>query len=83
MTGDEITERAASLVPLLRERAGQAETLRHMPDETVADLVASGLTRAAQPARFGGSEFGWDVLCEAAATLGRGDAMCGMRSRTH
>jgi 3-hydroxy-9,10-secoandrosta-1,3,5(10)-triene-9,17-dione monooxygenase len=45
-----------------------------MPDDTVADLVASGLTRAAQPARFGGSEFGWDVLCEVAATLGRGDA---------
>jgi alkylation response protein AidB-like acyl-CoA dehydrogenase len=74
MTREDMLERAASLVHVLRERAGQAESLRRMPDETIADLVAAGLTRAAQPARFGGSELGWDVLCEAAMTLGRGDA---------
>lgn len=41
-----------------------------MPDNTVADLVDSGLLR---PARFGGSELSWDVLCEASIALGQGD----------
>jgi len=74
MKREDIVGRAASLIPALRERAGAAETLRRMPDETIADLVASGLTRTSQPARFGGFELGWDVICEAAMTLGRGDA---------
>lgn len=74
MTREDIVERAASLVPVLRERAAQAEATRRMPDETVADLVAAGLTRMSQPARFGGFELGWDVVCEASMMLGRGDA---------
>ena len=74
MTRDDILARAERLVPVLRERAAQAEALRRMPDETVADLVATGLSRIAQPARFGGFELGWDVVCETAMTLGRGDA---------
>ena len=74
MTRDDIIARAEGLVPVLRERAETAEALRRMPDETVAELVAAGLTRTSQPARFGGFELGWDVVCEVAMTLGRGDA---------
>ncbi|MPZ56160.1 MAG: hypothetical protein GEU91_06585 [Rhizobiales bacterium] len=74
MTRDDIVARAARLVPILRERAAKAESLRRLLDETVADLVAAGLTRTSQPARFGGYELGWDVICEASMTLGRGDA---------
>ena len=74
MTREELVAHAERLVPTLRERAAQAETLRRLPDETIADVVAAGLTRTAQPKRFGGSELGWDVICEAAMTLGKGDA---------
>jgi 3-hydroxy-9,10-secoandrosta-1,3,5(10)-triene-9,17-dione monooxygenase len=74
MTREELVAHAGKLVPILRERAAKAESLRRMPDETVADLVAAGLTRTAQPKRFGGSELGWDAICEAAMTLGKGDA---------
>jgi 3-hydroxy-9,10-secoandrosta-1,3,5(10)-triene-9,17-dione monooxygenase len=74
MTRDDIIARAERLVPVLRERAEKAEQRRRMPDETVADLVTAGLTRVSQPARFGGFELGWDVICESAMTLGRGDA---------
>ena len=48
--------RAAAFVPVLRARARQAEELRRMPDETIADLHASGLFRMLQPRRVGGSE---------------------------
>jgi alkylation response protein AidB-like acyl-CoA dehydrogenase len=70
---NETLARARRLVPVLRERAPRGETLRRMPDETVADLIDSQLLRLCQPARFGGSELGWDVLCEASIELGQGD----------
>lgn len=69
----ETLARARKLVPVLRDRAREAERLRHMPDNTVADLIDSGLLRICQPARFGGSELGWDVLCESSIELGQGD----------
>jgi 3-hydroxy-9,10-secoandrosta-1,3,5(10)-triene-9,17-dione monooxygenase len=58
ITGAEAAERARRLVPVLAERAAKTESLRRLPDETFADLVASGLFRITQPARFGGSELG-------------------------
>ncbi len=69
----ETLARARKLVPVLRERAREGERLRRMPDNTVADLIDSGLLRVCQPARFGGSELGWDVLCESSIELGQGD----------
>jgi alkylation response protein AidB-like acyl-CoA dehydrogenase len=48
--------KARALAPTLRERAGAAERLRHIPDETDADFRAAGFYRALQPARYGGLE---------------------------
>src|SRR5579859_2033674 len=45
LTGTEAVERARRLVPVLRERAAKTAALRRLPDETFADLVASGLAR--------------------------------------
>jgi hypothetical protein len=42
---DELLGRATALVPVLRERAVRTEHLRHIPPETVQDLVSSGLIR--------------------------------------
>src|SRR6185312_6284167 len=69
----EAVARSRKLAAVLRERAAQGEKLRRMPDETVVDLIDSGLLRLCQPARFGGSELGWDVLCESSIELGQGD----------
>ena len=56
LTGSEAVARAKALVPVLAERAVKTEALRRLPDETFADLVASGLMRITQPRRFGGAE---------------------------
>jgi resorcinol 4-hydroxylase (FADH2) len=69
----EILECVRRLVPVLRERAAKGEALRRVPDETIADLIDSRFLRICQPARFGGGEQGWDVLCEASIELARGD----------
>src|SRR5713101_2650959 len=64
--------RAEALIPMLRERAPRAEQLRRLPDETIADLHASGLFRMLQPARVGGSELPFRAICELTAVIGQG-----------
>ncbi len=73
----ELLDRARQLAPRLRERAGQAEQMRRVPDETVNDYKAMGLIRATQPKRFGGYEIDWDTLCEVSQILAAG---CGSQA---
>lgn len=79
-TREEVLRRAKALVPVLRERAPEAEKLRRCPDQTVADYISNGLLRICMPARFGGDELGYDVLCETSQTLARG---CGSQAWVH
>src|SRR5271169_4915519 len=69
----ELLSRAEALIPVLRERADRAEELRRLPDETIADLHASGLFRILQPKRVGGSELPFRALVELVSTIARGD----------
>lgn len=52
----EMLDAARKLVPVLRERAEQADRELKIPDETVADMQEAGLFQAMQPKRFGGYE---------------------------
>ena len=56
--------RVRSLAPRLAERAQACEDLRRCPDETIAELHASGLMRMMQPGRFGGSELGVEPVLD-------------------
>ena len=67
----ELLDRAARLLPVLRERAARAEQLRQVPPETVADLVASGLIRVGNPERYGGHGLDIDTGHAIAWELGR------------
>ena len=71
-TEAELLKRAAALTPVLRERAGRAEELRRVPDDTVSDLLATGLHRIGVPRRFGGLDVSYGVALDVAAELGRG-----------
>ncbi|WP_406731366.1 acyl-CoA dehydrogenase family protein [Streptomyces sp. NBC_01794] len=64
-------QRAAELVPLLRERAAQAEQLRQVPAESVKDLRASGLIGMVSPERFGGTGPDIDTAFAVSFELGR------------
>ncbi|MPY71135.1 MAG: hypothetical protein GEU92_13730 [Alphaproteobacteria bacterium] len=72
-TREDFLARARALVPTLRDRAATTEAARCVPAETVAAFKSAGLLHMTQPARYGGAEMGWDVLCEAARTLAVGD----------
>ncbi len=76
-TRDDMLARAHFLAPRLRERAARCEELRRLPEETIADYMDSGLTRVAQPFRYGGYEMTWDVLCEVSQVLA---AACGSQA---
>jgi alkylation response protein AidB-like acyl-CoA dehydrogenase len=80
VTREDVLGRAEALVPVLRERAPAAEQMRRCPDETVADFISSGLLRVCMPARYGGYELGYDVLCEASQIVARG---CGSQAWVH
>ena len=73
-TREEMLRRAQSLVPAIRERAPEAETLRRLPEATVRDLHETGLWRINQPARVGGSELDYDCLVDMGAIIARGCA---------
>ena len=51
-----LDQRVQDLLPALRNRTPQAKALRRLPEETIADLKASGFFRALLPCRLGGME---------------------------
>ena len=74
MTREALLAAAEGLVPKLRDRATEAEELRRLPDETVQDLIDTGLIRATLPSRLGGSEIDYRTIMEIVATLAHGCA---------
>jgi 3-hydroxy-9,10-secoandrosta-1,3,5(10)-triene-9,17-dione monooxygenase len=71
-TRDEIIGRARELIPVLRERAAEAEALRRLPDATNRAFHDAGLYRLYQPRRYGGYEADYQLQIDVAAELGRG-----------
>jgi 3-hydroxy-9,10-secoandrosta-1,3,5(10)-triene-9,17-dione monooxygenase len=66
---DEALNAARELGPRLQSRIKQAEQLRRLPDDTVADLLESGLCGVMKPRRFGGSELGAETLIDVSVEL--------------
>lgn len=48
-----LIEKAQAFIPVLKERAQQAERDRCMPKDTDEDFREAGFYRALQPARYG------------------------------
>lgn len=72
VTKEDLVGRARRLVPVLAGRAGEAERLRRLPEETVSDLRENGLLRVGKPARFGGYGLDYDTIWEVGLCLAEG-----------
>ncbi|MGH7036098.1 MAG: acyl-CoA dehydrogenase family protein [Stellaceae bacterium] len=72
LANPEAVERAAALIPALRDRAGETERQRRIPAQSLAALRAADLMRLLQPRRFGGDEGDFRQFVALAATLARG-----------
>jgi len=68
---DEMLQRAQTLVPAIRERAPEAESLRRLPDATIRELHETGLWRVNQPARVGGPQLDYQLLVEISSEFAR------------
>lgn len=73
VTREEALQRAAALIPLLRENAATAETERHLAAPVRDALHHSGLFRYLQPKSRGGMELDFAAWAEIPEMLGRGD----------
>ena len=72
LSAPQLLQRASDLLPTLKERAAFSEELRRIPDENVAELLASHLVRIGVPRRFGGHDVPYGLCLDVAAELGRG-----------
>jgi len=61
-------------VARLAERAPEAERIRRLPAETVADVTASGFTELLVPARFGGQQAAWPSILDPVRRMAHGCA---------
>ncbi len=73
-TRDELIERAAALVPVLRELAAATERDRRIPDQTIEDIRAAGLWRILRPPRYGGIVTDFGVMIDVVEEFARGCA---------
>ena len=64
LTREELLARAESMIPRLAARSADCEKARMAPRETVEEYADLGLLRICQPARYGGFDLGYDVMCE-------------------
>ena len=69
--------RAQALAPVVAARAGEAESLRHIPEATDRDFRAAGFFRCMQPARYGGLEARYGLHTVLAMEIARGCASSG------
>jgi 3-hydroxy-9,10-secoandrosta-1,3,5(10)-triene-9,17-dione monooxygenase len=74
MTPEMYLERVRALLPVLRDRATQAERLRRLPEETFRDFQEAGLFRCLQPRRYGGYELDPGTFYQAVMEVG---TVCG------
>jgi resorcinol 4-hydroxylase (FADH2) len=70
---ERLSERAAKLIPILRERAMETTRQRQIPENTIADLWDAGLFYLLKPKKFGGPAVRPDIAFHVADQLGRGD----------
>jgi alkylation response protein AidB-like acyl-CoA dehydrogenase len=68
----ELIERAAALVPMLRDRAEQAERARRIAPETFDALAEAGIFKMTAPVRYGGYEASFETQCDVLAEIARG-----------
>ena len=65
-------QRAAALVPMLREQAAAAERARRVPQESLDALSDAGVFRMMAPKKYGGDEATFETQCDVLAEIARG-----------
>src|SRR4051812_15972974 len=65
----DVRQSAREMLPALLARVPEADKLRRVPDETIADFQRAGFFRILQPARWGGLELDPSVFFDVQSTV--------------
>jgi len=76
-SAEQLLQRTQRLVPSLRERAERIAQTRNMPGDVVQDLQDAQLMELLRPQRFGGQEYGLDLVYRVGRELAKGDGSTG------
>ena len=68
----ELLGRAFALAPVLRSRASEAEKLRRLPEQSVAELKQAGMFTVLRARRHGGAQQSLSSFVDVVAALGKG-----------
>ncbi len=68
----ELLSRARTISEVVRERASETEANRRVSDDVIKQMREAELFKILQPEAHGGFEYGFDVLIEVNAMIGRG-----------
>jgi 3-hydroxy-9,10-secoandrosta-1,3,5(10)-triene-9,17-dione monooxygenase len=68
-SNEDLLARARELLPKLAARVADADRLRRVPDETIADFHEAGFFRMLQPSRWGGIESDPGAFFDVQATI--------------
>jgi 3-hydroxy-9,10-secoandrosta-1,3,5(10)-triene-9,17-dione monooxygenase len=77
MTYEKALSFARELALSVGRRAADAEAGRRLHEETIAELVDTGLVRLLTPARFGGHELSFHAYVDSTLEVAKGDASAG------
>lgn len=77
MTHQDAVARVKELIPAISERAGEAESQRRQPPETIQAILDSGLSRLLVAQRWGGYDLPLDALVDTALEVAQADASAG------
>jgi 3-hydroxy-9,10-secoandrosta-1,3,5(10)-triene-9,17-dione monooxygenase len=69
----DVVKAAAALVPTLRSRAAETDTLSKLPDTTLADFEQAQLFEMAVPQLYGGLQSSLETSLDVLIEIGRGD----------
>jgi 3-hydroxy-9,10-secoandrosta-1,3,5(10)-triene-9,17-dione monooxygenase len=70
---DALLESARGMIPALRERGYAVDKDRRVADESIAEMLDTGILQMLAPRRFGGSEAGLSTFFDTAVLIGQGD----------
>ena len=69
---EEFLQKVRAIVPNIRARAAEAEEVRQIPEESMEELMETGIFRLHTPLKYGGLQLGLTAHVEAMRLIGQG-----------
>ena len=76
-SAEELIAHSEAMIPRLKEHAAESESTGKVSKVIIDEMIKSGISKIAQPARWGGYEMSLTVLAQTIINLARGDHSVG------